>query len=316
MKLKKKNNVNNNIISIIRSNQAIRHNKKISMDDILNSNENKNIYVNKVLKKSLGKKRPESEFSENIPNFHSNIRSILSNEENREKAIKYIVNMRKRIRTLSPIDNSSKYLKKNQTKTDLHRNEMNIFFSQTANDRFYTTKNRKKKIKFKNLNLQDINNTINYDFNNYNCNDDNKNYKKEYYIIKVKNNSTKGSKRNLNINREYETTNVSPRKLHLIIPERVIKVNKINKYNIKKPYNTLDRNMYDKNRLFKANSSRLLIPNNSYNNLINNNNILINRNNLNCNQIKREYMNNDCYDDKIVNLYNNPFYNFYYHHCN
>ena len=109
MKLKKKNNVNNNIITIIRSNQAIRHNKKISMDDIMNTNENKSIYVNKVLKKSLGKKRPESEFNENIPNFHSNIRNILSNEENREKAIKYIVNMRKRKRTLSPIDNSSKY---------------------------------------------------------------------------------------------------------------------------------------------------------------------------------------------------------------
>ena len=167
MKLKKKNNANNNIISIIRSNQAICHNKKISMDNIFNPNGNKSIYVNKVLKKSLGKKRPESEFSENIPNFHSNIRNILSNEENREKAIKYIVDMRKRKRTLSPIDNASKFLRKNQTKTDLHRNEMNIIFSKTVNDKFYTTKNRKKKIKFKNLNLQDINNTINYDFNNY-----------------------------------------------------------------------------------------------------------------------------------------------------
>ena len=57
--------------------------------------KNKNIYVNKILKESLGKTQPENERNENLPNFHSNIRNILSNEEKREKAIKYIVDMRK-----------------------------------------------------------------------------------------------------------------------------------------------------------------------------------------------------------------------------
>ena len=58
----------------------------LKLQTIFNNNK---LALNEVLKKSLGRQHPDSEISENMPNFQSNNRSILSNEENREYQRKY-----------------------------------------------------------------------------------------------------------------------------------------------------------------------------------------------------------------------------------
>jgi uncharacterized protein YifE (UPF0438 family) len=181
MKLKKKRITNNNIFSIINKNQTIHLNKNKKMSINSTKDKNKNIYVNKILKESLGKTQPENEFNENLPNFHSNIRNILSNEEKREKAIKYIVDMRKRKRTLSPTFPKSNYLEI-YNKNDIYTNKLNPLFYKTSNEGFYSTKNRRKKNRSEQLIFQD-NNTVDYSFNNCaiidNNNYNNKRYKKK-----------------------------------------------------------------------------------------------------------------------------------------
>ena len=170
MKLKKKG-INNNLIPISQKKPSGHYIKNICMDTYLSITPNKSIYVNKVLKKSLGRQHPDSEISENMPNFQSNIRSILSNEENRERAIKYIVDMRRRKRTLSPSFSQSNYLLQYNNKYDLYNNRMNGYLSRTSNDGFYTTQVRKKKNRLDNLSQQEIND---YSYN-YNVNE---NYKR------------------------------------------------------------------------------------------------------------------------------------------
>ena len=71
--------------------------KNVSIDPPTQRSQTESVYLNKILKKNLGPKKTSSDFpnfKENIPNFHSSIQNILSNEENREKAMKYVINMR------------------------------------------------------------------------------------------------------------------------------------------------------------------------------------------------------------------------------
>ena len=100
----------------------LRHNKTSSLDVI--SSKTKNIYLNKIIQNNLGPQtvNPEkNNIHKNIPNFQSSIQNILSDEETRQKAKNYVIQMRNKQAPLSPIPNGP-----------LNKNS----FSNT-NDRFY-----------------------------------------------------------------------------------------------------------------------------------------------------------------------------------
>jgi len=74
----------------------IHHNKNSSMD-MISPSKSKNIYLNKILQKNLGTQRAnidQTTLQKNIPNFQSSIQSILANEETRQKAKNYVLQMR------------------------------------------------------------------------------------------------------------------------------------------------------------------------------------------------------------------------------
>ena len=319
MKLKKKSVINNNIFSIVNKTQNIHHNKNKKMNINSKNDKNKSIYVNKILKKSLGKNHPDNEISENLPNFNSNIRNILSNEENREKAIKYIVSMRKRQRTISPPFFKSNYLGIYNI-NDIYNNKINPLFYKTSNEGFYSTKNRRKKNKLEQLIFQD-NNTLDYSFNNYDIIDNN-NYNNKRYKKMIYNNKLKNLKNNYQVitpSTPYIGSHLNPNTVDLIMPGKIIRVNKTNKNNIKVPYLLEVKNIYEKNGMSRANTCRLL-SNYSQKKIINsNNNINVKRNSVNypknqrnCNKI---ILYEDNYD-KIYkinsNRYDNPHLNNYY----
>ena len=300
MKLKEQRINNNNNISIISNNQTILHSRNINMNTYIKNGKNKNIYVNKILKKNLGKKHPETELSENMPNFHSNIRNILSNEENREKAIKYLIDMRKKKSTLSPSFPKRNSLKLFNNNNDINNNPINTAFSKTCHEGFYTTKNRKKKKKLDNLFYLD-NKSIDYSFNNCVNTDNNKIFKK-----KNNKNNLKCSNNNYNVitsNMPYITTYLSPTKVDLIKPEEIIRVNKINKKNNKIPHVKKIGNIYETNMIKRSNTSTLL-PNNTYKNITNPNNKLgVCGNTDNYPQNQRKYIINEFYEDNYDNRY-------------
>ncbi len=293
MKLKKKG-INNNLIPISQKKPSGHYIKNICMDTYLSITPNKSIYVNKVLKKSLGRQHPDSEISENMPNFQSNIRSILSNEENRERAIKYIVDMRRRIRTLSPSFSQSNYLLQYNNKYDLYNNRMNGYLSRTSNDGFYTTQVRKKKNRLDNLSQQEIND---YSYN-YNVNENYKRYKKNNNIYRLKN-----LKNNYNVITPCLAGNLSPKKGDSTMPENVIRVNKISKYVIKIPNLSKDRNLYEKTLMPRSNTSRLL-QSGSYKSLINSNNIKVQRNTVNLPLNNRTFSRKELFEENYDNRYN------------
>ena len=309
MKLKKKSITNNNILSTINKNQTIHLNKNKKININSTKNKNKNIYVNKILKESLGKTHPENEINENFPNFHSNIRNILSNEENREKAIKYIVDMRKKQRKLSPSFPKSNYLEI-YNKNDNFNNKLNSLYYKTSNEGFYSTKSRRKKNKLDQLIFQD-NNSIDYSFNNCTIIDNN-NYNNKRY---KKNNKLKNIKNNYQVitpSTPYIGSYLSPNKVDLIMPEKIIRVNKNNKNIVKIPYLSEARNIYEKNGMTRANTYRVL-PNYSYKKIINSsNNINVKRNTVNYPQNQRSHNKKILFEDNYDNIYkinNNPIDN-------
>ena len=219
MKLKRKYNKN---ISLIQKNKNKHHKKSTSLDADPSYNLNKSIYVNKVLEKSLGKKNKDSEFINIIPNFQKSIRNILSNEDKREKAIRYIINMRKKQRVFSPVYIKSKYLIKYQNNNEFDTYRMNDNFLRTMDEGFYSTRNIKKKNKFQSV--QEVDNI------NYNLNSNTINIDKSYFGI---NNSKKNSTHNYN----EIIPNLSQKGFECFLPETVIKVNKTNNTNNSKIYN-------------------------------------------------------------------------------
>ena len=216
MKLKKQNNNANKKISTIDQKKAFYRNKNSSMDN-LKSNNKKSIYVNKILKETISKKKQESELNDMYPNFNSNIRNILTNEEKREKAIRYIINMRKRQRLLSPTIMKSNYLIDYETNNDLDSNRENDKFARTINKGFYSSKKIKNQNKLNSLSMQDIDNYDSIDLNKYEI---------AYKIY----NSKKHSINNYNEIIPYGGDNKSrKKKYYLISSDKFIKVNKLNK---------------------------------------------------------------------------------------
>ena len=138
MRLKKpKSNEKNNQSKIPPKNH--RHNKNISMDQISPKTDiNQSLYLHKILVKNLGDQTPEENFpfyKENLENFQSSIQNIFSNEENRQKAMKYVINMRNRRGNLSPYE-AKEERRLNKNNNNININNINIF-SKTINDGFY-----------------------------------------------------------------------------------------------------------------------------------------------------------------------------------
>jgi hypothetical protein len=109
----------------------------------LEQNNNQSLYLNKVLQKNLGPKKADSNypyFKENISNFHSNIQNILSNEERRQKAMKYVIDMRNRKLQISPANDRNNPSRNN----DEFNYSTNNGHYKTLGDDFYYSKQRKR----------------------------------------------------------------------------------------------------------------------------------------------------------------------------
>ena len=268
--------------------QKIHHNKTSSMD-VIPSSKAKHIYLNKILQKNLGIQKvniDQTNFQKNIPNFQSSIQSILANEETRQKAKNYVLQMRNRQGQNSP----SKF------PNDFQRNK-DINFSNTNYDGFYDIRQRK--------NYGDML-------------QENSNYKNNNYI-----------------GREMKTEVMLKQKVpyprinnYISInehgtPDKIIRVNKLNKYNDEiTSYNPSEgnNNIYFKSNLgMNKNHSKGVFNYNNMNNIKKLNNININNNpnlvrNANTNyplnnNNKRIFYNNKQISDGNQNYYNNKQYN-------
>ena len=162
MRLRKNRIPKNNPLNPVKTNKEIpsikKSEKNISMNVLTQRNQNESVYLNKILKKNLGTKKATSDFpnfKENIPNFHSSIQNILSNEENREKAMKYVINMRSRRGDISISPFDSRYNNKSRNIRNVNGNNSNTNYInpfQTINQGFYEEEKRKKNITFEELN--------------------------------------------------------------------------------------------------------------------------------------------------------------------
>ena len=131
MRLRKERNIITNNYLISSKPPPSHHNKNASMD-IPPSAKEKNIYLNKILQKNLGSQRitiDQANLRENMHNFQSSIQSILANEESRQRAKNYVLNMRSKKGQLSPYSMQGD-----------QRNK--IVFSNTNYDGFYDSKRK------------------------------------------------------------------------------------------------------------------------------------------------------------------------------
>ena len=253
--------------------KTIHHNKTSSMD-VIPSSKAKHIYLNKILQKNLGIQKvtmDQTNFQKNIPNFQSSIQSILANEETRQKAKNYVLQMRNRQIQNSP----SKFPNDNLRNKD-------ITFSKTNYDGFYDLRQRKN---YGDM-LQDNSNHKN---NNYTGREMNRDviYKQKVPYPEINN--------YININEH-------------VTPDKVIRVNKISKYNDEIPsYSPSEgnNNIYFKSNLgMNRNRSKGVFNYNNKNNIKQLNNINLNNNTnllrnaktnypLNNNNNKRVFYNNN-----------------------
>ena len=189
-----------------------KHTKNISMDQISTKNDNnQSVYLHKILLKNLGDQSPDANFpnfKENIENFQSSIQNIFSNEENRQRAMKYVINMRSKRGNLSPFDFHDVRDDKNN---NININNINIF-SKTINDGFYDSNYK---------NNPENNDTLR---KNYFSSNKNSNKNKDKY---------KGRDKKINpkyrINKPYTGFNIYSNKLEQFIPENSLMLEKKNK---------------------------------------------------------------------------------------
>ena len=186
-----------------------KHTKNISMDQISTKiDNNRSVYLHKVLVKNLGDQSPEMNFpnfKENIENFQSSIQNIFSNEEKKERAMKYVIKMRSKRGNLSPSDmNDGLRTSKNN---NININNINIF-SKTINDGFYDS--------------------------NYKNNPENNETLQKNYLSSNKSNKDKYKSRDRKINQKYKNKqytgiNIYSNKLEQFMPENSLKLEKKNK---------------------------------------------------------------------------------------
>ena len=256
---------------------------------------NQSLYLNKVLQKNLGIEATDSNFpnfKENITNFHSNLQNILSNEERRQKAMKYVIDMRNRKIQVSPALDKNNHTRNVDLNDDYNNNNA---FSKTINDGFYDAKKRNKN-GMENL-YQEYTNT------NYKNNI----YKNKYYGRDLQKDYS-GNKYN-NANKPYRGYNIYTHYMQPVSPDKLIKVNK-NLFEQK--YNAGNDNNRNIGR--DPNIGRSESKNNNYNDIKNNyinNNIYKKlrtyRDPVNYPQMNKQYYYSR---NKSDNLYNKNFNNY------
>ena len=231
----------------------------MNLDVISKKAQNENVYLNKILKKSLDTETVDSKFpnfKENIPNFHSSIQNIFSNEENREKAMKYVINMRNKrtghsISPFEPRDSSNSRNIKNKSKNII--NTSNNAYSKTIDDDFYDPDKRKKRNKGY-LNLKEIPN--------------------EEYNYRKNRGDFSTNKKNAII-KPYTGYNIYSNVMQPIFQnnEKIIKVNRINKANNNElQENLIEENLFMKQRINKTRNNSNMT--NEFNNFLTNSNQL------------------------------------------
>ena len=275
MKLKK-----GNILKEFKS-QKIYHNKNASEDlNYYNKGKNmKNVFVSKFLNQSQNSKIKTEIINDNLPCLTKNIQNIFSNEDQKEKAIQYLIKIRKD-KYISPPNNSRR---RNYTSED---NKIDI-----AKERCIKPYNLKN-----NINSHGIINTIITSYNLTDRSSDrrspaNKEQKIDnYYICKDSNRATIDcvNKKNL---------------LYDIYNDNIININNNNK---KKSVLSLIYNNTNNNKVHKNKNKNTM---NQYNN-----NNLFNNSNSSNNTLKRYYenkipnnipqMNNYAYTNYIKNMQN------------
>ena len=223
----------------------------------LDQNNNQSLYLNKVLQQNLGSQKADSNyppFRENISNFHSNIQNILSNDERRKKAMKYVIDMRNRKIQISPF-----YERNNRTRNNDDIGSLNFSSNdnarfKTLNDDLYNSRQRRKirldikKKKDNNILPSYSTNTNVYKKINYG-----REPLTNEYIIKD----------NQAESRPYSGFNRYLKNIQAVTPDKRIKVNRINK-----TFYDLDNNNYAKPMTGRSTSNKN--NNDLYNNLTNN----------------------------------------------
>ena len=312
MRLRKNRIPKNNPLNPAKTNKVIpsikKSEKNINMDPLTQRNQNESVYLNKILKKNIGTKKATSDFpnfKENIPNFHSSIQNILSNEENREKAMKYVINMRSRRGDISISPFDSRYNNKSRNIRNVNGNNSNTNYInpfKTINQGFYEEERRKKNITFEELNSKNINNNMN---------------KNLYYEGDLKKNLSSKNNNNNAIMKPYTGFNIYTDRLQRITTsnENRIKVNKMNRYSNELDNNSKDEKLFFQNKIKKYRNNSNNQNDFSWNN--NNNNLNIYRNTSNNSNINRrlfftQNLNDDNYDNFNINKNNKNINNYNY----
>lgn len=123
-------------------------NKNVSKDD---KSKNNNSYLKKLLEKNNNERVPKTttinltSYKDNLPSFRINIRDILSTEENKQKAMNYVIKKR----------NEEKYRSKNQ----FQNNNVIIYKKEERINSRYSNYNNNSKILNKNNTLYNSNST-------------------------------------------------------------------------------------------------------------------------------------------------------------
>ena len=212
MRLKQKPKSNNKNISEKQSSRI----KSSSIDNIKSSSKSKNIYLNKILQKNLGKGKitlEKTSLKDNISNFHSSIQNILSNEERRKKAINYVINLRNKQGTQPEKFSNTNY---ERFYNPILRKTYEIL--DDSNNYNYRSSQKEKSISIKsNINNNNSNFIKVNKINNSKYNNDEIRYLGDANIYK-KNNEPKTQKQNINYNimKNMYNTNDNNKKIHSI----------------------------------------------------------------------------------------------------
>ena len=272
LKRDKKEKITSNYTKNAPKKPLVQHIKTSSVDEIP-STKIKHVYLNKILKKNLGprSKLDEEIFQKNISNFQSSIQNILANEEIRQRAQNYVIQLRNKQGPLSP----------GNYPNDYQRIKNNNNLSRTNYDRFYDAKHK----------------NIPYALPKYskfqNNNDIGREIKREVINKKIVEHPDYSNY----INNEQVT------------PERMIRVNKVAKYYDELPSfsQSEGNNIYLKNNLGNRTQTRGAFNYNNMNNIYeysNKQKFVRNANTsypLSCNRQRYTNNNNQNYYNNIYN---------------
>ena len=273
MKLIRGNKINDNKI------QKVYHSKNPS-EDMNNYNKifnNKNYFVSKFLNQS-NKIKNENITTENLPNLKMNIQNIFSNDDNRKKAIQYLIKIRKDKSISPPISYRSVLTSEDDIK--FKENEKDISISRYYNNNYNCKYNYNQRV------IRPVITSSNLSQRNIDINQKDKEKIIERYINNNKN--------FVNYNNNFFSNNDYN--------------NNRNNINQKNNYLSINTNTYShfyNNLKNQSNNINLNINNNNsnktYNNIINNNNNPINNLN-NYDNYNNSQMNNFAFANYMNNM--------------